>query len=128
MSPDYFVSGLVEAVHESAVTGTMARLEAPGGRRPQASVVELSKWYGMLSESDRGRLRQVVEHAVHATLFGTLCVLDGVRTVEPAGSKTDFQLLAVRQGEVTMLNDPNGEALHDRYQGEVYERVFGVQP
>lgn len=123
MKPERFVAGLVHVVHEPSVSDNIAMLEAgPSGRRPQARLVELSRWYQGLSPADQLRVRQVLELGVHSALFGTLCVLDGARSLK---GSTDFALYSVTEADSVLINGPNEEALHDEYQGQVYERVFG---
>ena len=123
MTPERFVTGLVQVVHEASVADTLTRLErGPSGRHPPKRLLELSAWYQALSAADQVRLRQVVELAVHASLFGTLCVLDGVRTLE---EPAEFELFAVQDAKRVQLNVPEAECLHDEYQSQIYERVFG---
>jgi len=87
--------------------------------------VELSQWFNALSLPDQARLKEVVEIAVHSALFGTLCVLDGARAIEDRPNKSELQLLAVTDSGSHRINSPEAECLHDIYQGQVYERVFG---
>lgn len=100
-------------------------LERPAGRKPEQSVVELSEWYYSLSDADREKLMEAVQHAVHASIFTFLCVLDGVSTIEDTQNKGELELHYVRDGVRILLNDREEECLHDIYQGEVYEEVFG---
>jgi hypothetical protein len=124
MNTESFVAALVEGVHRASVSDTLETLaDGPGGRRPPLRLVQLSQWYRSLPPEDQTRLAQVVEQAVHATLFGTLCVLDGVRTVAPA---TEFELFASTAERRERLNSLHGIALHDEYQAQVYEQVFGA--
>jgi hypothetical protein len=43
-------------------------LERPAGRKPERSIVELSGCHS-LSDPDREKLMEVVQHAVHASNF-----------------------------------------------------------
>lgn len=123
MTTEHFVTGLVQVVHEASVADTLTSLErGPSGRRPPKRLLELSAWYQALSAADQVRLRQVVELAVHSSLFGTLCVVDGVRTLEEA---TEFELFSVQGAKRLQLNVREAECLHDEYQSQIYERVFG---
>jgi hypothetical protein len=129
MNPDDFISAVVRCVHEAAVIDTISLLsEGPAGRRPATPLVELSAWFNQLPESDRERLHQVVEQAVHAALFGVLCVVDGVRPIDNPSREVRLQLFSSCEGENKLLNAEDGEYLHDKYQGKVYERVFGREP
>jgi hypothetical protein len=123
MNATQFVSALVEHVHEPSIADVVASLESPPGRRPRPRDIDLSKWYSGLSEHDQSRLAQVIGYSVHATLFGVLCVLDGVRRVHD--SEVQFRLVSEESGQVTLINEPNSEALHDIYQGFVQEQVLG---
>jgi hypothetical protein len=125
MNADQFVSALVEHVHEAAIADVVAQLEAPAGRQPPTRSVELSAWYAKLSEQDRRNLVSVIGHSVHAALFGTLCAIDGVRCIHEGAATHEFQLFSTEQGAATRLNEPDAQALHDVYQGLVYQRVFG---
>ena len=125
MNADQFVSGLVDHVHETAITDVLAQLRAPSGRRPPSRSIELSNWYAQLSETDRANLVKVIAQSVHAAMFGTLCVLDGARRIHQGSPEHEFQLLSVEQGSPTRVNTPGSYALHDVYQSLVHQRVFG---
>lgn len=124
MTPENFIRALKIAVHDSGIRAVRDTLEHPPGRKPPTSIVELSEWYHSLSDTDKEKLMQVVQHAVHASVFGFLCVLDGVRAIEDTQKKGELELCYVRDGVRTLLNDQGEECLHDIYQGEVYEEVF----
>ncbi|WP_157522296.1 hypothetical protein [Mitsuaria sp. 7] len=124
MNSKEFVQGLVRSVHESSIAGVVATLRSPSGRRPAVRVTELSEWFKGLSEADQLRLTQVIELAVHSALFGTLCVLDGVRAVEDSPTRAELHLLAVGPTGAERLNSPDAGPLHDFYQACVFERVF----
>jgi len=59
-------------------------------------------------------LTAIAAGAVDRALFGLLCVLDGVRTVEDGEVKGDFQLNYVK-GTTTRLNATDEPTLHDLY-------------
>jgi hypothetical protein len=125
MNANQFVSGLVEYVHEAAIADVVAQLEAPAGRKPSTRSVELSEWYSKLNEQDRTNLVAVIGQSVHAALFGTLCVIDGARSIRESAASHEFQLISAEQGSAIRLNEPTSEALHDVYQSVVFQRVFG---
>jgi len=115
MNPNSFVSALVETVHDASIDGVVATLAKPAGRRPSPRLLELSTWYLSLPAEDQTRLRQVIEQAVRATLFGCLCVLDGARTIEDTDDKIELHLVAVKGNSRVRLNSPEDEYLHDKY-------------
>jgi hypothetical protein len=125
MSPEDFIRALKIAVHDAGVRAVRETLEHPPGRKPETSVVELSDWYHSLPHSDKEKLMQVVQHAVQASVFNFLCVLDGVSAIEDTQRKGELELYYVRDGVRKLLNDQGDECLHEVYQGEVYEEVFG---
>jgi hypothetical protein len=53
-----------------------------------------------------------MREAADATLFGVLCVLDGVRPIESHADKAQFTLSADRAGATSVLS-PGGTFLHD---------------
>lgn len=123
MNPAQFVSAIVDHVHTPAIEDTIKQLESPSGRKPPKKVSQAASWYANLSEQDKAHLKSVVELSVHAALFGLLCTLDGVRSIQ-VSPEHEFQLVSVEQGVGTRLNALAGELLHDTYQGLVYTRVF----
>ena len=124
MTPDEFIKNIKQAVHDSAVSSIVKTLEQPGGRTPPHKLRALSLWYSDLSEKDKEMVLEVIRHSVHSSVFGFLCVMDGVRTV----GNGDFELFFVDENqERHPLNDFAGakeDYLHDIYQGEVWNEVF----
>jgi hypothetical protein len=125
MNAEQFVETLKIVVHDAAIRDVEQSLERPPLRKPPESLAELSRWYRSLTQSDRERLRQVIRLSVHASVFGLLCVLDGVRAISDGG-QTQLDLQAVEAGQRTPLNPGSGEMLHDLYQAQVYPEVFGT--
>src|SRR5712691_9215270 len=111
MTPEDFIRALKIAVHDAGVRAVRETLEHPSGRKPETSVVELSDWYHSMSDTDKDKLMKVVQHAVHTSVFGFLCVLDGVRTIEDTQNKGELELCYVRDGVRTLLNDQRPECL-----------------
>lgn len=58
-----------------------------------------------------------MKESADATLFGVLCVIDGVRVIEDDSEKSDFELSASRQG-VRSVIAPNTSDLHDLLSDE----------
>ncbi|MDR3390770.1 MAG: hypothetical protein P4L77_03460 [Sulfuriferula sp.] len=124
MDADEFIASIKVAVHDSTICGTQAMLEHPSGRKPPEKIVQLSQWYNALPESDKDRVREVITLAVHGSVFGLLCVLDGVQVIESSVEKSDFELHQVREGARNIINGKN-ISLHDIYQSEVWNDVYG---
>ena len=123
MNSIQFVSALVEHVHKAAVSDTMHQLEGPSGRRPPKKVMQAADWYAGLGTQDKAKLASVVELSVHSALFGLLCAIDGVRSIQDNPTH-ELQLLSFEHGIGTRLNTAAGNSLHDIYQQLVYPHVF----
>jgi len=117
MQPDEFVEALRRSCRDSAVKDCVALLTKPPGRKPEPSLVRLSQWFNALAESDRKFVTEAMHEAADATLFGVLCVIDGVRTIETEEEKSEFKLSAVR-GTVEYQLSPSETYLHDLLRGE----------
>lgn len=89
------------------------------------SVVAASQWFGSLKQEEQAIVRTIIARSVHATLFGALAVLDGDRVIESRNGKGQLTLSFEDASGVVRLNAPQGEMLHDIYQGKVYDEVFG---
>jgi hypothetical protein len=124
MDADEFIAAIKVVVHDSTISGTQAMLEHPSGRKPPEKIGQLSQWYNALPESDKNRVREVITLAVHGSIFGLLCVIDGVQVVESSAEKSDFELHQVREGARNVING-NNISLHDIYQSDVWNEVYG---
>jgi hypothetical protein len=110
-----FVSALTETCRDSAVADIAAVLQKPPGRKVPNELKELSSWYNSLSRGQQERTVAVMRLVADSTLFGVLCVLDGVRAVESSLEKSSFRLTA-NKGKVSKLLAPGPELLHDIYR------------
>ena len=124
MDADEFIAAIKVVVHDSTISGTQVMLERPSGRKPPEKIVQLSQWYNALPESDKNRVREVITLAVHGSVFGLLSVIDGVQVIESSVEKSDFELHQVREGARNIING-NNISLHDIYQSEVWNEVYG---
>ena len=115
MTPERFVEVLESECRDAAVAECITSFENPPGRRPDQALVELSQWFRSLQPSDREYVIRAMKHAADATLFGVLCVVDGVRAVESHTDKSTFILSAERGGLTTVIS-PTSDFLHDIYR------------
>jgi hypothetical protein len=81
MTPSQFVEALERHCRDAAASDTVEMMRAPPGRKPSASLVELSEWYMSLGQEHRVMVARVAQLAAHQCLFGVLCALDGARPV-----------------------------------------------
>ena len=82
MSPYKFVDALATHCRDAAVSDCVSAYEEPPGRRPSDRLLRLSHWFKALPPADREMVVAVMGDAAHATLFGVLCALDGVRPID----------------------------------------------
>lgn len=101
-----------EVVAQSAIEDKIDNLSDPPGRKPDEQLLVQSQWFQALSPSDREMVGKVISEAVHSSVSGFLCVLDGVRSISKCGEAND--LVLSRKG--VQLNDDSGEQLHDIYK------------
>jgi hypothetical protein len=115
-----FVSVVVSAVRAPALQGTFNTLRQPPGRDPDAGLLQLAQWFRDLPEADRRMAARLLAHAVDSALFGMMCLLDGVLSVNPRpGVNQRLHLHAeLEDGGRRLLNDPTGTnpELHDLYK------------
>lgn len=113
MDSQQFVDALRLVVSDAAKSDVPKLLEKPPGRAPAANLREMSAWYLRLSEDDRVMVRRVLAEAVDATMFGLLCVLDGVRALHEPNERGELVLEYVGPQGRTRLNDPQTTSLHE---------------
>ncbi|MEY8241739.1 MAG: hypothetical protein RPT25_15445 [Cycloclasticus sp.] len=107
-----FTKIIKEVVSQAAIDDTLGNLDDPPGRNPDKQLLAQSQWFKGLSKSDREMVSQVISEAVHESVFGFLCVLDGVRSISGQGESHDLQLSL----NGSQLNEASSEFLHDTYK------------
>lgn len=113
MSPKYFVEIVRKVVQEQAVRDSIENLQEPPGREPDNALLRFSDFYNKLSDDQKVILEKILHQTAEMTLFGMLCVIDGVRTIESGEDKGNLELWYRRGDETVLLNDPEEEFLHD---------------
>jgi hypothetical protein len=109
-------SEFVDLLHKVLLEGQGAKLVAdwsnPPGRSLGAERLGRKAWIKRLSAEDRAQLAAFAADAMHASLFGMLCVLDGNRAIED-GDRGHVELFHVENGTRTLLasSDMNTEVL-----------------
>ena len=117
MKPAEFVQSLKLTCSDGAVHDCVNMFIAPPGRKPSGDLVQISEWFNALPENDRGMVVRVMRETADATLFGVLCVIDGVRAIEGEGEKSQFTLIASRAGIESPIS-PSETYLHDLLRAE----------
>jgi hypothetical protein len=109
---EQFVQAIKTEALDTAVRDTMLDLHDSPGRRPDASLTDVQRWYQALDPHSRELVEQVARMAADSATFGVMAILDGVRAIE-AEDKGDL-VLEYRKGATRLLlNDPCEELLHD---------------
>lgn len=118
MTQEQFIDAIKIAVTKSSVNGVVSTLKSPPGRNPEELDVKVSKWYNGLDAAEKEIIMHIIKEAVDNSVFGFLCVIDGVRTVTDDGESGEF-VLSYKDGEGEyLLNSPNEDYLHDLYNAE----------
>ena len=118
MDSNEFVESIKIGVEQSTFDGLKSILENPPGRSPSKELVGLSDWYKSLHIADKENLHEIIKLAAQHSVFGMLCVIDGVRQIESTYDKGELVLEFHKNGEKIRLNDPNGEYLHDIFNSD----------
>lgn len=128
MNRGEFVKALKLVVHDRSVSDVVQTIENPPGRQPPRRATELARWDSELSDADKRFVREIVLRSVHAATHSLLCVLDGVLAIEDPPEKGTLDLRYRKGRQESPLNGPEGEELHDLYQAEVWQEVYGDGP
>ena len=118
MDSKQFVEALRMTVGRSSVKGIKELLIKPPGRKPNAELLRRSEWFNNLSEVDKQMVIDIASESVKFSVFGFLCVLDGVRAIEGEEDKGILKLYFEKDGNRVLINDPDQEFLHDLYKSE----------
>lgn len=119
MTQEEFISAIKLVVSDGSISSVMSVLEeGPPGRSPDKELIMISNWYNDLSKDDKSVILKIVKYAVEMSVFGFLCVLDGVAAIEGYGEKGKLDLYFKKGNENVILNGPDQEYLHDLFGNE----------
>jgi hypothetical protein len=113
MNQNEFVDSLRNEARDAAASDVLDLVKKPPGRRPSANLLELSKWYHSLNDTEKNCLEAFAKLVSHHAVFGVLAILDRVRAIEGMGEGDRLELRFVHGNEVTFLTTQNGPMLHD---------------
>lgn len=119
MNQEKFIEIVKVAIEQPSIEGVIANLKQPPGRRPEAEDIALSRWFNKLREEDKEFVRKVIRAAVKNSVFGFLCILDGVRPIHETNDnegEVALKLIYKDSKEEVVLNDPSDDYLHDIYR------------
>ena len=116
MNKEEFIDAIKLVVSKGSIEAMKSKLLKPPGRQPSRETIESSDWFNKLKPEDKNMVMKIVSQSVEMSVFGFLCVLDGVRTIEDDTEKGDLILRYEKHGKITWLNNPNdGDYLHDLF-------------
>lgn len=115
MTKEEFISTIKEVVVEESIKSIQANLTKPSGRSPQKKYIIQSEWFNRLQNEDRKLLMEVVRETAETTVFGFLCVLDGVRAIEDSKPKGQLNLYYQKGEKEILLNASDETYLHDLF-------------
>jgi len=113
MTSEEFIKVIKEVVYKGSVDGVVSLLKNPPGRTPPEELLEMSSFFHSLNDTQKSTLVQIIDMACEDTLFGMLCVLDGVRAIEDGPDKGSLELKFSKNEQSVLLNDPEEDFLHD---------------
>lgn len=116
MNAEEFIENINKVLNKGTIDDVEDVLKNPPGRQPDKNLLNLSKWYNNLHEEDKSNLQKVIQMSVDSTIFGFLCIIDGVRTLEDDVEKGSFELYFKKNEKKTLLNDESADFLHDIYR------------
>lgn len=104
-------------VRDASIEDTISILTNPPGRKVSSDLRARSDWFNAQSEQEQRMLTEVIADAVDNAIFGILCVLDGVRTVEDSATNGRFELHFVKEASI-LLNPTDAVMLHEIYNAQ----------
>lgn len=104
MDGNEFVDAIKLVVRDRACEDTISIAESPPGRRVSLGIKARADWLKSLNDADRKMVESIIKDGVDNAIFGLFCVVDGVRTIEDAPDKGNFELRYVKGGVSAILN------------------------
>ncbi|MCG8634578.1 MAG: hypothetical protein MI863_12170 [Desulfobacterales bacterium] len=111
MNKKSFINNVKSFVRDAAVEDTYENAIAPPGKTPTEIEKSIANWVNSLSSEEKDYIQHLIKAATDETLFGLLCVIDGVRTVTEEDG--NFVLQFKTDTTSFLLNDSKDEYLHD---------------
>lgn len=118
MNETSFIESLKLVLRAGTIMDVSKTIENPPGKKPNENLINLSKWFNSLNEEEKNLLRRVIELSVDSSIFGFLCLLDGVRAIENDIEKGSFELYYKKGESKTLINDESKDFLHDLYNSK----------
>ncbi|WP_316812828.1 hypothetical protein [Pedobacter heparinus] len=120
MNQDEFIKILKRDVTKSGTNDVIKNLIAPVGRKSSEKLLKMSEFYNSMDDANKKIINEIIYEAIDTGIFGFLCLIDGVRSVNMNGEENHLKLTFINDntGKETVLNNPNQDFLHDIYNAE----------
>ena len=117
MNQEQFVNALKRYAADAGAEDTLSQWKLPTGRSPGQKARDQAFWFNGLSKDDKMMVENLAYDAAHSALFGVLCILDGVRRIDPSDD-AHFELTRIERGKPQLLSSShvgasNLDHLHD---------------
>lgn len=116
MNSEQFVQAIKSEVRDVAIQNTiddMTIIHPTDSRRHEKQ--KYREFYAGLEDKQKALLRELITEAVDDTIFGFLCVLDGVRSIEEYDEENDprLELWHKSSDASVLINGTSGPELRD---------------
>ncbi len=111
MNTESFINAIKTVVYKGAAKGIIDILERPPGRRPDAELVQLSRWFQGLSLDDRAAVERIIDMTANQATYNFCLVLDGMLAIESGDEKGKLELVHHVDEKRTLINDEDAEQL-----------------
>lgn len=120
MNQEEFIKIIKRDVATAGAEDIIHNLIAPIGRKPSEKILKLSNFYNSIDDKHKIIIHEIIYEAIDAGIFGFLCVIDGVRSINADTEERHLRLSVINDnsGEEIVLNDQNKDFLHDIYSAE----------
>ena len=109
MDAQEFVNIVRELTIDDSIMIVQSNLIKPPGRKPEETLVAMSKWYNSLADNDKSMLLRIIGYSAKTSTFQFLCILDGCRAIE-GEDKGELKLFYQKGTEEVWLNE---KGLHE---------------
>jgi hypothetical protein len=122
MTAEQLIKDIKIYLSDGCIQDVLEELVTPTSQSPTSKEVSLSIWYNQLNDSQKDFIHYIIKESIENSIFGFLCILDGVRSIEDAdkkGEKGDLELYYVKGQQRILLNNSDNEFLHDIFKSEI---------
>ena len=120
MNQEEFIKLLKRDVTKAGAEDVIENLIAPVGRKPSEKLLKMSNFYNSMDGTNKKIINEIIYEAIDTGIFGFLCLIDGVRSVNMNGEENHLKLTFINDdtGKEVILNNPNEDFLHDIYNAD----------